>query len=421
MELPPGFKGEKPGQVCQLLRSLYGLKQASRQWNSKLSSSLLSRGFKQAQSDPSLFTKGCGSDFIAILIYVDDILISSPDMCLINELKAFLDSTFKIKDLGKQGYFLGIEAHRTEAGLNLCQRKYALDILAEECFLHCKPVSTPMVPGHKLTKDSGTSITDISGYRRLIGRLLYLTATRLDLSYAIQQLSQFVDAPTDVHLAAAHRILRYIKKSPGQGLFYPANNSLQLNTFSDSDWGSCLETRKSITGFCVFLGSALVSWKSKKQATVSRSSSEAEYRALAATVCEIQWITFLLRDLQAQLNKPAALFCDNKSAIAIAENHVFHERTKHLDIDCHIVREKISQGLVKLLSVSSAAQVADGFTKALPISLFQTFISKMGTHDLHTPAYGGYWRTRHVSKERKKATVCNRLTKICYMFVMITV
>ncbi|XP_031104380.1 uncharacterized protein LOC116007854 [Ipomoea triloba] len=137
-------------------------------------------------------------------------------------------------------------------------------------------------------------------------------------------------------MAAAHRVLRYIKKAPGQGLFYPKNNGNQLNVFSDSDWASCTETRRSITGFCVFLGPALISWRSKKQATVSRSSSEAEYRALAATVCEVQWITSLLRELQVQPSKPAAVFCDSKSAIAIAENHVFHERTKHIDIDCHI-------------------------------------------------------------------------------------
>ncbi|XP_019167288.1 PREDICTED: uncharacterized protein LOC109163021 [Ipomoea nil] len=271
------------------------------------------------------------------------------------------------------------------SGLNLCQRRYALEILDEAGFTDCKPVHTPMVPGVRLTKDGGTILSDASGFRRLVGRLLYLTATRPDITFAVQQLSQYVDAPTTEHLAAAHRVLPYIKKAPGQGLFYPKLNDMHLNVFSDSDWGSCSDTRRSITGFCIFLGSALISWRSKKQATVSRSSSEAEYRALAATVCEIQWITTLLRDLRIRLHKPAALFCDNKSEIAIGENHVFHERTKHLDIDCHIVREKLNQGVIKLLSVSSSAQVADGFTKALPISSFQTFVSKLGVQDLHTP------------------------------------
>ncbi|XP_019189875.1 PREDICTED: uncharacterized protein LOC109184335 [Ipomoea nil] len=362
MTIPLGFQAEKPRQVCRLLRSMYGLKQASRQWNTRLSDALMSKGFEQSKSDPSLFIK---------------------------ELKCFLDTTFKIKDLGSLGYFLGIEAHISNDGLNLYQRKYALDILNEEGFLSCKPASTPMVPGHQLQKEGGTLLQDSSSYRRLVGRLLYLTATRPDITYAVQQLSQFVDTPTNEHLVAAHRVLRYIKKAPGQGIFYPRNGAMQLNVFSDSDWASCPETRRSVTGFCIFLGTAPVSWRTKKQATVSRSSSEAEYRALAATVCEVQWIITLLHDLQIEMIRPAAIFCDNKSAIAIGENHVFHERTKHIEIDCHIVREKVSQGLVKLLSVSSCGQVADGFTKALPTSLFQLFLSKLGTQDLHAPTYGG--------------------------------
>ncbi|XP_031127558.1 uncharacterized protein LOC116029651 [Ipomoea triloba] len=389
MVLPLGFQGQKPGQACKLLRSLYGLKQASRQWNAKLNSALASRGFEQSKSDPSLLTKGSGKDFIAILIYVDDILVGSPNLHQIQILKAFLDDTFKIKDLGSLGFFLGIEAHVGDSGLNLCQRKYALDILNESGFINCKPVNTPMVPGHQLSKEGGTALADISSYKRLIGRLLYLTATRPDIAYAVQQLSQFVDTPTDEHLTAAHRVLLYIKKAPGQGLFYPKNGALQLNAFSDSDWASCSETRKSVTGFCVFLGSSLISWRSKKQATVSRSSSEAEYRALAATVCELQWLNLLLHGLQAKPSKPAVVFCDSKSAIAIAENHVFHERTKHIDIDCHVVREKVSQGLIKLLSVTSTSQTADGFTKTLPTSMFQWFVSKLGIQNLHAPVYGG--------------------------------
>ncbi|XP_031096867.1 uncharacterized protein LOC116001110 [Ipomoea triloba] len=357
-------------------------------------------GFNQSKADPSLFTKGYGSEFLALLIYVDDILVASPNLSLIQELKTHLDNAFKIKDLGTLGFFLGIEAHLDSSGLNLCQRKYTLDILSDSGFLDCKPVSTPMVPGHHLDKDNGTPLSDAGSYKRLVGRLLYLTATRPEITYVVQQLSQFVDAPTNEHFTAAHRILRYINKAPGQGIFYPKGDHLQLKVFSDSDWATCSTTRKSITGFCVFLGSALISWRSKKQATVSRSSSEAEYRALAATVCEVQWLTYLLKDLQVDLSRPAAVFCDNKSAVAIAENHVFHERTKHIEIDCHIVREKVTQGLIKLLSIPSSSQVADGFTKALPTSMFNLFVSKLGVQDLHAPAYRGVLED-NVNKEEK--------------------
>lgn len=202
---------------------------------------------------------------------------------MIQNLKVFLDNTFIIKDLGSLGYFLCIEAHMSDDGLSLCQRKYALDILAEADFLSAKPVNTPMTPGHCLSKEGGQKLDDVSSYRRLIGRLLYLTATRPDIAYAVQQVNQYVDIPTN-----ERRVLRYIKKASGHGLFYPKNNAMQLNVFSDADWASCMETQKSITSFYVFLGSALVSWKAKKQATVSRTSSEAEYRVLASTVCEAQ-------------------------------------------------------------------------------------------------------------------------------------
>ncbi|XP_019155956.1 PREDICTED: uncharacterized protein LOC109152764 [Ipomoea nil] len=184
-------------------------------------------------------------------------------------------------------------------------------------------------------------------------------------------------------LAVAHRVLRYLKGAPGKGIFYPSSSELHLQAFADSDWAACSETRKSITGFCIFLGKSLISWKAKKQPTVSRSSSEAEYRSLAVTVCELQWLCYLLNDLHVSLDKPATVFCDNNSAIAIAENFVFHERTKHIEIDCHIVRQKVQQGLVKLLSVSSSNQIADGFTKPLPFPQFDKFTSKLGLQNFY--------------------------------------
>ncbi|XP_019151776.1 PREDICTED: uncharacterized protein LOC109148481 [Ipomoea nil] len=170
-----------------------------------------------------------------------------------------LDTNFKIKDLGVLGCFLGIEAKLNDDGLNLCQRKYALDILSDAGFIECKPATTPMVPGSHLSREVGKPLEDPSGYRRLVGRLLYLTTTRPDIAYAIHHLSQFVSNPTDMHMVAAHRVLRYIKGTLGQGLFYPTNNTLSLKAFSDSDWASCPETRRSFTGFCIFLGESLVS------------------------------------------------------------------------------------------------------------------------------------------------------------------
>lgn len=205
MVLPPGFQSSKMNQVCKLSRSLYGLKQASRQWNAKLTAALNNIGFSQAKSDPSLFTKQGPHYFAALLVYDDDIVIASDSMEVINNLKKFLDASFKIKDLGELSYFLGIEAVRREEGLYLNQRKYVLDILKDSGFLLCKPASTPITPSSKLAKDDSPLLEDAAPYRRLVGRLLYLTATRPDISYAVQQLSQFVGCPTEFHLVAAHR------------------------------------------------------------------------------------------------------------------------------------------------------------------------------------------------------------------------
>ncbi|XP_019150234.1 PREDICTED: uncharacterized protein LOC109147052 [Ipomoea nil] len=220
----------------------------------------------------------------------------------------------------------------------------------------------------------------------MIGKLLYLTNTRPEISHAVQQLSQFVDKPTNIHLTAAHRVLRYLKGSPGKGLFYPTNTQIRLQGFSDSDWANCTETRKSVTSYCIYFGDALISWRTKKQPTVSRSSSEAEYRALASTVCEIQWLHYLLTDLNVIFDRPTSLFCDNQYAIAIGENHFFHERTKHIEIDCHVVKQEVQEGLIRLLPIPSSQQIADGFTKALPKPAFDTFHSKLGVQDVHTPA-----------------------------------
>lgn len=245
---------------------------------------ILSAGFTQSPGDNTLFIKQSGSSFIALLVYVDDILIASSDL---QALKTVLHKAFAIKDLGQHKFFLGLEIARNASGISVYQRKYALDILEATCMLACKPSSIPMDPTVKLTRTTGTPLVNITHYRELIGRLLYLTITRPDITFAVNNLSQFLSCPTDVHLQAAHKVLRYIKGNPGQGLYYSASIELCLNAFSDADWATCPETRRSISGYCVYLGSSLLSWKSKKQQTVSRSSTEAKYMSMALATCEL--------------------------------------------------------------------------------------------------------------------------------------
>jgi hypothetical protein len=208
----------------------------------------------------------------------------------IHHIKSLLDTKFSIKDLGVLKYFLGFEVARSKEGISLCQRKYTLDLLQDAGLLAAKPCPTPMQPQLQLSKSQGELLTDPTTYRRLIGRLLYLTHTRPEIAYAVSKLSQFLDAATTTHMLVGLHVLKFLKNQHGQALFFISSSSLQLKGFSDFDWGACLDTRRSTSSICFFLGTSLVSWKSKKQSVVSTSSLEAEYRALAQATCEGQWL-----------------------------------------------------------------------------------------------------------------------------------
>jgi hypothetical protein len=188
-----------------------------------------------------------------------------------------------------------------------------------------------------------------------------------------------------VHFKAATRVLRYLKTCPGRGIIMPRDSVLHLQGLSDADWAGCIETRRSVSGQCFLLGRSLISWRTKKQLTVSRSSSEAEYRALTSATCELQWLLYLLKDLHVESVKLHVLYRDNQSALYIAVNPVFYERTKHLEIDCHIVRERLNSGMMKLLPVSTKDQLADFFTKPLLPQPFNTLLSKLEMKDIFKP------------------------------------
>lgn len=385
MTLPPGFHSKGERQVCRLHKSLYGLKQASRQWFATLSMALREAGFSQSKADYSLFTRRHHQEFTVVLVYVDDIIITGSSASYISTLQSFLSQRFHLKDLGPLKFFLGIEVARSEKGICLSQRKYTLEILEEVGLLGAKPCSFPMEQKLKLSTSSGDLLSDPSRYRRLIGRLIYLTITRPDIVYSVHVLSQFMSAPRKPHLDAATLVLRYLKSSPGQGVLLPSNSPLQLQVYCDSDWASCPDTRRSITGYCSFLGQSPISWRTKKQNTVSRSSAEAEYRSMAAATSEIIWLRSLLNDLGIPPSRPTILFCDNQAALHIASNPVFHERTKHIEIDCHFVRDKLLDGTIQTSYVPTRHQVADLFTKPLGRESLQFLLSKLGVLDLHIP------------------------------------
>eukprot|EP00257_Ricinus_communis_P016868 XP_015575167.1 uncharacterized protein LOC107261308 [Ricinus communis] len=383
MTLPEGYSQAKENTVCKLKRSLYGLKQASRQWNAEFCDKVKAAGFRQSTFDNCLFIKQTSDIFTVLIIYVDDILITGTSESDIAFMKRYLDKQFTIKDLGHAKYFLGLEIARGSQGTVINQRKYLLDILSDVGLLGAKPATTPLPKGLKLHSASGPLLSEPEKYRRLIGKLLYLNCSRPYIIYSVQQLSQFVNSPCETHWAAAFHLLKYLKGSPSLGLLYSNNNNLQLQAFSDADWASYMDSRRSLTGLCVFLGPSLISWKTKKQTTVSRSSAEAEYRSLAATVYELQWISYVLKDFNIDVHTPIPLWCDNRAALHITANLVFHERTKHPDIDCHLVRDQYKQGFVYSTHIPSQQQPADIFTKSLAAPQFKHLLLKLGLFDLH--------------------------------------
>ncbi|CAH9140337.1 unnamed protein product [Cuscuta epithymum] len=385
MKLPPGFRTSQPGLVCRLRKSLYGLRQAPRCWFAKLAASLRKYGFTQSYSDYSLFTWCRDNISLHVLVYVDDLIIAGNDSDAITAFKHYLHTCFHMKDLGHLKYFLGVEVARSAVGIYLCQRKYTLDIISEAGLLGAKPASFPMEQHHGLALANGELLADAEPYRRLVGRLIYLSFTRPDVAYAVHILSQFMQAPCQEHWHAALRVVRYLKGCPGQGILLSSSCDLLLSGWCDSDWASCPLTRRSLSGWVVFLGSSPISWKTKKQHTVSRSSAEAEYRSMASITAELKWLKGLLLSLGVVHSRPMTLMCDSKSAIDIAQNPVFHERTKHIEVDCHYVRDALQDGLLTTHHVSTHDQLADIFTKALGKNQFLYLLRKLGICDLHAP------------------------------------
>ncbi|KAM6555018.1 hypothetical protein CsatB_015780 [Cannabis sativa] len=240
-----------------------------------------------------------------------------------------------------------------------------------------------MTVGKALSIQDGTLMKNPTDYRSLIGALQYLTHTRPDISFSVNKLSQFLKAPTDVHWSAAKRILRYLKGTQDHGLHIKYSDRLTLTGYSDADWACCPDDRRSVAGYCVYFGDSLVSWSSKKQAVISRSSTESEYRALAQVAAEITWIQSLLKEVNFPLQNTPIIWCDNMGASALASNPVYHARTKHIELDVHFVRDKVLAKALDIRYIPSHDQTADCLTKSLSNSRFHFLVDKLGV--VHTP------------------------------------
>ncbi|KAF2311236.1 hypothetical protein GH714_021117 [Hevea brasiliensis] len=296
-------------------------------------------------ADPSLFVMHTSTGVLVLLIYVDDMLLTGSSMALVQNFLQVLSKEFSMKDLGPLHHFLGIQIQSTDSGLQLNQTRYAYSILERAQMVDCQPMPTPLVQRHDAVTDP-TPVADPTFFRGLVGSLQYLTLTRPDLSYSVNYISQFMHSPTLSHLKYVRRILRYLKGTIHFGLFFKKDTSLVLSAFSDADWAGCPTTRRSTTGYCTFLGCNIISWCAKKQHTVARSSTEAEYRSMAHTAAELTWLGYLLQDLQIYPKQPPILYGDNLSALHLTVNPVLHSRSKHVALDYHYVRERVAQGVL---------------------------------------------------------------------------
>lgn len=324
------------------------------------------------------FIRNHGGILIYVLVYVDDILVTGNDPVAIQNVLTSLADRFSIKDPTDLHYFLGIEATRTKDGLHLMQRKYIADLLARKNMSAAKPVSTPLPVSPKLTLHSGAILDDASQYRSVVGSLQYLAFTRPDIAFAVNRLSQFMHRPTNAHWQAAKRVLCYLAGTFTHGIFIRANSPLSLHAFSDADWAGDTDDYVSTNAYVIYLGHNPVSWSSKKQRGVARSSTEAEYRAVANTASEVRWLCSLLTELGVHVPKAPVIYCDNIGATYLCANPVFHSRMKHIALDYHFIRNQIQEGILRVSHVSTHDQLADALTKPLSRVQFHTACCKIG-------------------------------------------
>jgi hypothetical protein len=388
MDLPPGcaIPETHSKKVCRLKKSLYGLKQSPRAWFGRFTKSMKAFGYCQSNADHTLFLKKQHGKITALIVYVDDMVVTGNDPIERKALQSYLSKEFEMKDLGPLKYFLGIEVSRSNKGIFLCQRKYTLDLLQETGMSACQPVDAPIKEGLKLCVEPNQVPADKVRYQRLVGRLMYLAHTRPDLAYALSVISQFMHNPGEQHMNAIMHILRYLKSSPGKGILFHKNEDHQrVDAYTDADWAGAVDDRRSTSGYFTFVGGNLVTWRSKKQNVVARSSAEAEFRGMALAVCETLWLKLLMIDLGYPPSQPIRVYCDNKAACDIAHNPVQHDRTKHVEVDRFFIKEKLDEKVLELPKIRSEDQLADILTKAVSSRVFSKFLNKLGMCDIYAP------------------------------------
>ncbi|WVZ76373.1 LOW QUALITY PROTEIN: hypothetical protein U9M48_024351 [Paspalum notatum var. saurae] len=357
---PPGFESARfPDRVYKLRKALYGLKQAPRAWYARLKSFLLKSGFVMGSTKPC-FLLSRGGDTLIVQIYVDDIIFGGSFRALVSSFAEQMSREFEMSLMGELQFFLELQIKQGLEGTFVHQAKYTGDILKKFNMGDSKPMTTPMSTNTALDVDEDGEEVDQKEFRGMIGSLLYLTATKPDIQFAVCLCAHYQASPRTSHRQAVKRIFRYLKFTPELGLWYSSGSSLSLRGFSDADHAGCRIDRKSTSGTYQLLGTSLVSWSSRKQASVSLSTTEAEYVAAASCCSQLLWMKATLSD---------SALVDSTSAISVTKNPVLHSRTKHIDLRFHFLRDHYEKGDIDLVHVVSANQLADIFTKLLELQV----------------------------------------------------
>ncbi|GJR48601.1 putative ribonuclease H-like domain-containing protein [Tanacetum coccineum] len=375
---PPGFIDPKyPKKVYKVVKALYGLHQAPRAWYATLSTFLLKNGYRRGTIDKTLFIKKDKHDIILVQVYVDDIIFGSTKKSWCDDFEALMKSRFQMSSMGELTFFLGLQVKQKEDGIFISQDKYVAEILKKFDFVSVKTASTPIETQKPLVKDEEASDVDVHLYRSMIGSLMYLTASRPDIMFAVCACSRFQVTPKTSHLSVVKRIFRYLKGKLKQGLWYPRVSSFDLEAYSDSDYAGENLDRKSTTGGCQFLGRRLISWQCKKQTIVATSTTEAEYVAAANCCGQVLWIQNQMLDYGFNFMN-TKIYIDNESTICIVKNLIYHSKTKHIAIRHHFIRDAYEKKLIQVLKIHTDDNVADLLTKAFDVSRFQFLVVTIG-------------------------------------------
>lgn len=362
----PEYYNDGTGRVCRLNRSIYGLKQAGRQWNIKLDGALKKFGLKKSKLDPCIYFTGDLSVLIAI--YVDDFLLFFKKTEKLEEIKRYLKQTFRMKDLGTVSSCIGMKIRQTKDAIEIDQIGYVEQILERFGMTDCKPVKTPSDTSEKLSVQTITPDDLLVGkvpFQEAVGSLLYLAqSTRPDIAYAVSNVSRFNHNHGSAHWRAVKRIFRYLRGTMNAKLRYTKSND-GITAYSDADWGSEIDGRRSCSGYVINISNASVCWMSKRQAIVALSSTEAEYIALSSATCELIWLKQLADELDKNIAKNITIYCDNQSTIKLGASDAYRPRTKHIDIRYHHIRQLIEAKVVDIKFVPTTQNAADALTKAV--------------------------------------------------------